>query len=325
MQTADIRMCSFAHACGGGTDASDYCLDNHSGPYCSLCKPGFYLDPHDDCQVRRSLVRRRAHPPPRSPAAHTGRTSLTHTTDTALGRSIDPPIRARACPLAPSAAQVCDQSALSYSLAVICTAFGSALLAFGLVMYALESKRISRALVSSTKVTGRTILSFVQVVLLIDKSYGVKLPSNFLAFLAHFRFFSFDRFYVYGFSCYGASYHTSLVRADVGCRVLRVKLACPCPRRIIIIVLTTLLRNAPPSAMSRVRWCSRSSRLWPLALRLSTASSGTSVVSASLRAGAEGGSAWRTVAQLAMALGVLLLSRSRGGRHSRPCCSSPTL
>ena len=130
----------------------------------------------------------------------------------------------RARVVAPNAAQVCDRTALTYSLAVIGTVFASALLFVGLVKYALDSRWISKALVSSIKVTGRSILSFMQVVLLIDKSYGVKLPAKFTAFLAQFRFFSFDRFYVYGFSCYGASYHTSLVRADDGRRSSRANL-----------------------------------------------------------------------------------------------------
>ncbi|KAJ1631816.1 hypothetical protein T492DRAFT_45447 [Pavlovales sp. CCMP2436] len=43
------------------------------------------------------------------------------------------------------------------------------------------------------------------------QAYGVALPQNFRDFLANFRFISFDRFYVYGFSCVGASYHTSLI------------------------------------------------------------------------------------------------------------------
>lgn len=105
--------------------------------------------------------------------------------------------------------------------------------------------------------TGRSILSFMQVVLLIDKSYGVKLPANFTAFLSQFRFFSFDRFYVYGFSCYGASYHTSLVRAD-GRRSSRADLVRS--QRAVAAACSTRTARARPSAPSRVRWCSRSSR-----------------------------------------------------------------
>jgi hypothetical protein len=48
--TADTRLCPSARACGGGERVRDYCLDNHAGPYCALCRPGFYLDPNDDCQ-----------------------------------------------------------------------------------------------------------------------------------------------------------------------------------------------------------------------------------------------------------------------------------
>jgi hypothetical protein len=84
---------------------------------------------------------------------------------------------------------------------------------------------VSPALLGFVKVASSSVFSFLQLVLLIEKSYSIALPDNFRAFLAHFRFLSFDRFHTFGLSCYGANYHTSLVcaRTDPAC-------ACCCAR-----------------------------------------------------------------------------------------------
>ena len=113
-RTADIRLCPLVLACGGGPDASAYCVDHHTGPYCSLCEEAYYLDTGDNCQP-------------------------------------------------------CTSSALSISVVGICLVLVALVLAFAALRWLVASRFISPALVGSVKVTGRSVLAFVQVVLQIDK------------------------------------------------------------------------------------------------------------------------------------------------------------
>jgi len=63
----------------------------------------------------------------------------------------------------------------------------------------------------TAKVVGRSLLGFVQAVLLIDRAYGAVLPDAFSDFLKPFRALAFDRFLSVGLSCYGyGGYHATL-------------------------------------------------------------------------------------------------------------------
>jgi len=63
----------------------------------------------------------------------------------------------------------------------------------------------------TAKVIGRSLLAFVQAVLLVDRAYGAVLPDAFSSFLEPFRMLSFDGLLSAGLSCYGfGGYHATL-------------------------------------------------------------------------------------------------------------------
>jgi len=73
-----------------------------------------------------------------------------------------------------------------------------------------KRRLVSPSTAITAKVAFRCVLSFIQVTLLIEKVFVVALPRNFNVFLEPFRILSFDKIYVYGLSCNGVSYHTTL-------------------------------------------------------------------------------------------------------------------
>ncbi|KAJ1633084.1 hypothetical protein T492DRAFT_867384 [Pavlovales sp. CCMP2436] len=119
--TADIRLCMLGDgACTGGVGAGidEYCAPFHYGPYCNLCRDGYYIG------------------------------------------------SARKCVL-------CDD-------VQVVSVTGA--------RWGFRFVRIPPSLLISLRVSGRSLISFLQIVLLIERAYGVALPVFFNQFLSIFRF-----------------------------------------------------------------------------------------------------------------------------------------